>query len=560
MVPAAAVLVPVGFWCALCLADSAFKIYGGVCPRLLQARWWLTSPMQDRQSSPGLKVWYEECLDKFGISVAPFHIRWQSSFFNRFFLKLGRWRPQFLHLWFNLGMGFGVVFMFVSIILLTKTLSQTLALMSADGPAAENKRILQVVVPGVNLPASQLVYFFSVILISGIIHEIGHGVAAVREQVRFNGFGVFIFVVYPGAFVDLYTNHLQLISPIQQLRVFCAGVWHNFVLALMALLVLYSLPLFLLPLYYTGIGALITEVTEHSPASGPRGLFAGDLIKYVENCSVYSVEDWHKCMEEISLNPQIGYCVHEATLQHLSSVGRAYKRLDGTTECCSNNSLVDICFSFHGNLQMPQHVCLAARKAIESSSVCQKNTDCQKESVHSLCAKPSVENQTRLIRVKHSSPMDMLFVGHPVHLQYAVSLTNYMPRFSFLHLDIPVVIETFCKYLLSLSGALAVINAVPCFALDGQWMLNSFLEATLSSLIVEKSNRDLIGFFILLFGSVLLASNVVLGLWMVTARVENLEANYCPGETLPFTLSKHLKDRLKRANLWMFHSTSSSFK
>lgn len=35
-------------------------------------------------------------------------------------------------------------------------------------------------VPGVNLPISQLTYFFSAILISGVIHEVGHGVAAVR--------------------------------------------------------------------------------------------------------------------------------------------------------------------------------------------------------------------------------------------------------------------------------------------------------------------------------------------------------------------------------------------
>ncbi|XP_062907378.1 membrane-bound transcription factor site-2 protease isoform X3 [Mobula hypostoma] len=419
-----------------------------------------------RLSSPSVKVWYEECLTKLGISIAPFHIRWQSTFFNRFFLKMGRWKPQFLYLWFSLGMGFGVVFMFISIILLTKTLAQTLAVMSADGTVAENKRILQVVVPGVNLPASQLVYFFTVILISGIIHEIGHGVAAVREQVRFNGFGMFIFVVYPGAFVDLYTNHLQLISPLQQLRVFCAGVWHNFILALMALLILYSLPLFLLPLYYTGIGALVTEVTENSPASGPRGLFTGDLIKYVEKCSVHCVEDWHKCIEEIHQKPQTGYCVNEVTLQHLSSVARAYKRLDGTTECCSNNSLVDICFSYHGNLQMPQHVCLPARKTIESSRLCQRNADCQKEFIRSLCAKPSMENQTRLIRVKHSSDMDMLFVGHPVHLQYAVSLTNYMPRFGFLHLNIPVVIETFCKYpfpvVKKVDGSLSARGVVTC--------------------------------------------------------------------------------------------------
>lgn len=44
-----------------------------------------------------------------------------------------------------------------------------------------------------------------------------------REQVRLNGFGMFMFVVYPGAFVDLFTTHLNLISPVQQLRIFCAG-------------------------------------------------------------------------------------------------------------------------------------------------------------------------------------------------------------------------------------------------------------------------------------------------------------------------------------------------
>lgn len=105
-----------------------------------------------------------------------------------------------------------------------------------------------------------------------------------------------------------------------------------------------------------------------------------------------------------------------------------------------------------------------------------------------------------------------------MHLQYTVSLSSFVPRHNFLSIDLPVVIETFCKYLISLSGALAVINAVPCFALDGQWILNSFLEATLSSLIVEKQKRELVGFLILLSGSTLLAANVALGLWMVTAR------------------------------------------
>lgn len=74
------------------------------------------------------------------------------------------------------------------------------------------------------------------------------------------------------------------------------------------------------------------------------------------------------------------------------------------------------------------------------------------------------------------------------------------------------------RYVVSLSGALAVVNSVPCFALDGQWILNAFLEATLASVVTDRQKRELIGFCLLLAGSALLAANVALGLWMVTAR------------------------------------------
>ena len=83
-----------------------------------------------------------------------------------------------------------------------------------------------------------------------------------REQVRVNGFGLFIFGIYPGAYVDLYTDHLQVISPLRQLRIFCAGIWHNFIIVIVALAVLVSLPYTLMPFYTTGSSVLITSVKE----------------------------------------------------------------------------------------------------------------------------------------------------------------------------------------------------------------------------------------------------------------------------------------------------------
>lgn len=85
-----------------------------------------------------------------------------------------------------------------------------------------------------------------------------------REQVRVNGFGLFLLIVYPGAYVDLSSEHLQIISPLRQLRVYCAGVWHNFIIVIIALLILLSLPWSLMPFYTMGNGVVITQVTQVS--------------------------------------------------------------------------------------------------------------------------------------------------------------------------------------------------------------------------------------------------------------------------------------------------------
>ncbi|KAM3860587.1 membrane-bound transcription factor site-2 protease [Diretmus argenteus] len=499
MIPVPLVVCVMGVWCVVYLTDTLLK---------LSAKY--------RNS-------YESWLGSRGLMLSPFHVRWQTTMFNRLFAYCARINPHALYLWFSSGLVFGVVSMVGSVLLLIRTLQQTLAQMTTDNPRMAGQQALQVVVPGVNLPTSQLAYFFSALLLSGVIHELGHAVAALREQVRVNGFGIFVFVVYPGAFVDLFTTHLNLISPTQQLRIFCAGVWHNFVLCLAALALLFLLPLFLFPMYTTGAGALVTEVVQASPADGPRGLSVGDIVTALEDCPVRGVEDWTSCLSHISHTPQTGYCVPIASLQPSWAHGRAFKRLDGTMDCCSNNSLTDLCFSYikpqDRKSKAREYACMPVRKMVTGTRVCHSDEDCIAHShAASVCVTPSLENQTRFIRVTHPPNTHMLFVGYPPHLQYAVSLTNFIPRFGFLHLDLPVFLETFCKYVVSLSGALAVVNSVPCFALDGQWMLNALLEATLVTVVTDRQRRELIGFFMLLMGSALLAANVALGLWMVTAR------------------------------------------
>ena len=76
-----------------------------------------------------------------------------------------------------------------------------------------------------------------------------------------NGFGLFLYIIYPGAYVDLNSEDLSKTNPIKQLRIYCAGVWHNFILCVIACILIFGLPWLLLPLYSSD-GTLITYQSE----------------------------------------------------------------------------------------------------------------------------------------------------------------------------------------------------------------------------------------------------------------------------------------------------------
>lgn len=71
--------------------------------------------------------------------------------------------------------------------------------------------------------------------------------------------------------------------------------------------------------------SLVSEISffvQGSPSSGPRGLFLGDLVTQLEDCTVRGVQDWHDCIQHLSHSPQKGYCVHTAKLQLSWMAGR----------------------------------------------------------------------------------------------------------------------------------------------------------------------------------------------------------------------------------------------
>lgn len=118
---------------------------------------------------------YAKFLSKNGLSVSLFQLKWHTVRCNRLFIRISNMRPKFLRSWFNMGVLVGIIGQILSMVLLTYTLIDFFRAKPVE------EQILVPVLPGVNLPKDQSLYYFSALFICTIVHEFGHAVAASRE-------------------------------------------------------------------------------------------------------------------------------------------------------------------------------------------------------------------------------------------------------------------------------------------------------------------------------------------------------------------------------------------
>ena len=521
---------------------------------------------------------YLSWLDRLGLSFHVAQVRWFTTGYNRCFIRLAQWRSRLWNLWFGLGAIVGVLLCGASIFILSfvlydgvskqlldftsprETLKDGDDLVSSSSsssisssvpprqssPQANNNKnqLMTPILPGVNLPSNQIGYYLFTLFLCGVLHEIGHAVAANCSNIRVNGFGFFVALIYPGAYVDLNSESLQAARPWQQLKVYCAGVWHNVVIVVAAVAYLYHSRVLFSPLYSTGSGAVVSSVLPDSVISGKRGLQIGDVVVKVANCPVQSADDWRGCLMNQTIHPDAtGYCVPIGyILQHhhnahrkekLASESESAANDNGTkavnpddddvslqeTCCDANHTAKDLCFSYRTkDAQAGQYACLPARSVSERPT-CHVNADCvggrrvKTDLAKSVCLFPSVGNRTRLVRISRPPSSVILFLGNPLELRFSVRVIDFRKRFRFLPVNAPAVIELCCKYLASLSGALALLNVVPCYALDGQHILASILDICLPTSLFSRVTKGRVNLLFLLLGSSLLFMNIALAFY-----------------------------------------------
>lgn len=295
-----------------------------------------------------------------------------------------------------------------------------------------------------------------------------------------------VMFIIPAAFVDLSTSELNSLSLSDQLKVYTAGIWHNLVLALLALAFIFLQPYFLQPLYEKGVAVL--KLNENSTVQGVK---IGQVLTFVNDCKLSKASDFYACVKSQELK-QAGYCLTSQDLANLDC-----------PECClkKNESYLNFL-----NKATEDKFCLPVRQALNSSSGFCSTGLCQN------CLHPVLDFPFEsLWQIQRKNSPDFLFIGFSNDLFRGIeAVTDYVPKFWFAPLSLPLWLEKCSYYTGSFSLALALINIVPCFMLDGQFIIQTAMKYC-----CPPSRSLCISNFLIYTGTALLLSNLALAFLLI---------------------------------------------
>uniref|UniRef100_A0AC34RDC2 Membrane-bound transcription factor site-2 protease n=2 Tax=Panagrolaimus sp. JU765 TaxID=591449 RepID=A0AC34RDC2_9BILA len=413
------------------------------------------------------------------------------------------------------------------------------------------------VIPGVNIPLEHLPLFMTVLVIAGIVHELGHAFAAVNANTRVLGFGIFVYGIYPGAFTEIDTDELERLSTAQKLRIYCAGIWHNLILAGCCYLVYLLIPFLLIPLFKSNAGLLVTDISQESGLVGPSGLRRGFVITSLNDCEVRTKADYLRCLSKYEVNiPKYGYYMPSNDVYPLTASKEKVTVIRGETACCQEfeniTSASHICFQFYNSQKSfgqlfsskssptikledtPGYnranraivnplsattkqiyasdlnksdflfACLPGREVTDHAH-CDHSSAQYKDGM--ICVYPAMYNGTALLRfgiANESNPV--IYIGQLSEARYLLNLQELVPRTNWISYTIPGQIELACKYFITFSLALGLLNAVPCYGLDGQFISRTLVDYFFCGYNIGY--KENISNVILLYGTIVFFINV----------------------------------------------------
>lgn len=461
---------------------------------------------------------YDAFLRGTGLTVKFMRLHWYTTGFNRTIVKWTNSNSKLLYIIYDFGIYISLILMPIGLCILGFSAIHSDAkeenVSGSTGTAIESVKYVKVelLLPGFNLPIDEIVYYIFALGISSIIHEMGHALAAVLEDVPVLGFGLYIWFIIPIAYTELGPEALNSLKMWKRLRVLCGGICHNIVLAGIGYLLFSITPMLLQPFYEQNSSIIVTNVKENSPVYGVRGIQVNDVIAEINNCKVHDTDSWLSCLFS-TIQTQPAYCLTTDFVHQNDESVQITRKNDGVVECCDSRNLATVCFEYisdYGELEVPQHMCLNIRKTIEHAAhYCHQDGKCGESY---FCIKPQMNNATTIIHLKRNSE-DMIYMGHPYDIVSSVKISSFVPKTNIFSPNFADAVCLVLKYTVVFSLGLALINVTPCFGFDGQHIISTILNQGIGKNFPKKQ-RELLSLVITVLGTLLLFISLIKTIWL----------------------------------------------
>ncbi|KAJ2818671.1 hypothetical protein GGI24_005026 [Coemansia furcata] len=327
------------------------------------------------------------------------------------------------------------------------------------------------------MPLGHLWYYLLSLVACAVVHELGHALAAARAGIGLRSFGLFVLGVYPGAFVDLPRDKLEQAPAFQQLRIVCAGVWHNAVTAMLAWLLVHSGGLGW-AFSHSGwtradTGVIVVDVAQSSPLYGRIPLLS----------TIYKVDDVELRVPVANASYLLPEYMQGDGRFGNSPIARWSSVLTNTK---TNAETATSGFCARASANVDDGLCCEMSPQFPLGESPDTNIFCF-ERYHrplSLASSPiSPFPDSRVLRLYYHAFGDegkggevLIYVGSPKALWLEMQVSSLRPRWQWLSCRLPSWTEALFQYILSFSLAFCLLNAIPAWYLDGDHLLRLLLS------------------------------------------------------------------------------------
>ena len=248
---------------------------------------------------------FHEKLANHGVELNFPVIMWKTQKLRGLISRISNFSPAFWRWYMNVG----IVVAFGAMTFITWTLLSTL-------PSVFETPAVSIVIPGVDIPGSQIYvpFLYGLIALATVlvVHEFSHGIQSVGEKIPIKSIGLLLFAIIPGAFVEPDEDKLKEAKRTSKLRVYAAGSVANMSLALIAI-ILVSLCSSAIPMYFEENGIEIDRIVSDSPSEGI--LKDGMVLEAINNHTIKDSDDYMDIISSFAPGDNVSVKTDQGTYQ-----------------------------------------------------------------------------------------------------------------------------------------------------------------------------------------------------------------------------------------------------